>query len=204
MRTLNPVRHAEKRQEILDAAARCLARDGFQGASTAIICREAGISPGHLYHYFASKEEILTALTAAGLEKIAARFAEMMQSNDAIGALIGEIGRHKGKKRDPQHRAMSRMMLEMLVEAGRNAVIARIVRKNSAMLRALLMDFIESGQLRGQIDPGLDSKLAAGMILSVMDGMRTLMIRDPDADIGSSLEMLQILLARFLSPQAKR
>ena len=67
MRTLNPVRHAEKRQEILDAAARCLARDGFQGASTAIICREAGISPGHLYHYFASKEEILTALTAAGL-----------------------------------------------------------------------------------------------------------------------------------------
>jgi len=204
MRTLDPVRHAEKRQEILDAAARCIARDGFQGASTADICREAGISPGHLYHYFASKEEILIALTAAGLERAAARFAEIMQSDDAIGALIGEIGRYKGKKRDPQHRAVNRMVLEMLVEAGRNAVIARIVRKNSAMLRGLLVDFIESGQVRGQIDPGLDSKLAAGMILSVMDGMRTLVIRDPDADIGSSLDMLQILLARFLSPPARR
>jgi len=204
MRTLDPVRHAEKRQEILDAAARCIARDGFQGASTADICREAGISPGHLYHYFASKEEIVTALTATGLEKVAARFAEMMQSDDAIGALIAEIGRYKGKKRDPQHRAINRMVLEMLVEAGRNAVIARIVRKNSAMLRGLLVDFIESGQVRGQIDPGLDSKLAAGMILSVMDGMRTLVIRDPDADIGSSLEMLQTLFARFLSPPAKR
>ncbi len=204
MRTLDPVRHAEKRQEILDAATRCIARDGFQGASTADICREAGISPGHLYHYFESKEEIVTALTAAGLERVAERFAEMMQSDDAIGALIGEIGRYKGKKRDPQNRAMSRMMLEMLVEAGRNPEIARIVQKNSAMLRALLVDFIESGQLRGQIDPGLDSKLAAGMILSVMDGMRTLTIRDPEADIGGSLEMLQTLLARLLSPPGKR
>jgi TetR/AcrR family transcriptional repressor of uid operon len=204
MRTLDPVRHAEKRQEILDAAARCLARDGFQGASTADICREAGISPGHLYHYFESKEEIIAALTAAGLERAAERFAEIMQSDHAIEALIGEIGRHKGKKRDPQVRAMSRMVLEMLVEAGRNAAVARIVRKNSAMLRTLLADFIESGQVRGQIDPGLDSKLAAGMLLSVMDGMRTLTIRDPDADISASLEMLQTLIARFLSPPKKR
>jgi hypothetical protein len=99
---------------------------------------------------------------------------------------------------------MSRMVLEMLVEAGRNPAIARIVRENSAMLRAHLMDFIESGQVRGQIDPALDAKLAAGMILSVMDGMRTLMIRDPDADIASHLEMLQTLIARFLSPPRKR
>jgi TetR/AcrR family transcriptional repressor of uid operon len=204
MRTLDPVRHAEKRKEILGAATRCIARDGFQGASTADICREAGISPGHLYHYFESKEEIIAALTAAGLERAAERFAEIMQSDHAIEALIGEIGRHKGKKRDPQVRAMSRMVLEMLVEAGRNAAVARIVRKNSAMLRTLLADFIESGQLRGQIDRGLDSKLAAGMLLSVMDGMRTLTIRDPDADISASLEMLQTLIARFLSPPKKR
>ena len=204
MRTLDPVRHAGKRQEILDAAARCIARDGYRGSSTAGICKEAGISPGHLYHYFESKEEILNALTAAGLERFAERFAEMMQNDDAIGALVAEIGRHKGKKRDPQARAMSRMVLEMLVEAGRNPAIARIVRENSAMLRAHLMDFIESGQVRGQIDPGLDAKLAAGMILSVIDGMRTLTIRDPDADIASHLEMLQTLIARFLSPPKKR
>lgn len=203
MRTLDPVRHAEKRQEILGAAARCIAREGFQGASTADICKEAGISPGHLYHYFASKEEIVIALTAAGLERAAERFAQMMQSDDAIGGLTAEIGRHKGKKRDPQAQAMNRMMLEMLVEAGRNPVIARIMHKNSAMLRAHLVEFILSGQLRGQIDPGLDPQTAAAMLLSVIDGMRTLTIRDPDADVSRSLEMLQILIARFLSPPPK-
>jgi AcrR family transcriptional regulator len=203
MRTLDPVKHDEKRQEILAAATRCIARDGFRGASTADICAEAGISPGHLYHYFASKEAILTELAAAGMEKIAARFAEMMQGDDAIGALIAQIGRHKDKKRDPQHRAMNRMLLEMMVEAGRNPAIAKIMRKNSAMVLALLKDFIESGQLRGQIDPGLNSDVAAGMILSVMDGMRTLVIRNPDADISGSLDMMQVLMARFLSPPPK-
>lgn len=204
MRTLDPVKHDEKRQEILAAAARCISRDGFRGASTADICGEAGISPGHLYHYFPSKEAILNELAAAGLEKIAARFAQMMQDDDAVGALIAEIGRHKSSKQDPHHRVMSRMMLEMLVEAGRNPAIAKIMRKNSAMVLGLLRDFIQSGQLRGQIDPNLDAQVAAGMMLSVMDGMRTLAIRNPDADISASLDMLQVLMARFLSPPATR
>lgn len=200
MRTLDPVRHAEKTQEILAAAARCIARDGFRGASIAAICEEAEISPGHLYHYFTSKEEILIALTAAGLERIGDRFAEMMKSDDALGALIGEIGRHKGKKPEPRARAMSRLVLEMLVEADRNPVIGRIVRKSSTTIRGHLVDFIQNGQRRGQIDPSLDPELAAAMLLSVIDGMRTLTIRDPDADISRSLEMLQILMSRFLSP----
>jgi len=200
MRTLDPVRHAEKSQEILAAAARCIARDGFRGASIADICEEAGISPGHLYHYFTSKEEILTALTAMGLERISARFAEMMQGHDAIAALIGEIGRHKGRKPEPRERAVSRLVLEMLVEADRNPTIGRIVRKSSATLRGLLVDFIESGQRRGQIDPGLDPAITAGMLLSVFDGMRTLPIRDPAVDLSRSLDMLQVLISRFLSP----
>jgi TetR/AcrR family transcriptional repressor of uid operon len=203
MRTLDPVKHDEKRQEILAAAARCIVRDGFRGASTADICAEAGISPGHLYHYFPSKEAILTDLAAAGLDQIAARFATMMQGDDAIGALIAEIGRHKSSKKDPEARARSRMILEMLAEAGRNPAIAKIVQKSSATLLAVLADFVRTGQARGQIDPALDGDVAAGMILSVMDGMRTLAIRNPDADMGASLDTLQILMARFLSPPGK-
>lgn len=200
MRTLDPVRHAEKTQEILGAAARCIARDGFRGASIASICEEAGISPGHLYHYFASKEEILVALTSIGLERFVERFAEMMKSDDAIGALTAEIGRHKGKKKNPQAHAMSRLVLEMLVEADRNPAIARIVRKSSTTLRGLLVDFIENGQRRGQIDSTLDPAVTARMLLSVMDGMRTLTIRDPAADINRSLDMLNTVITRLLSP----
>src|ERR1700744_2635319 len=116
MRTLDPVKHAENRQESLAAAEICIARDGFRGASTADICKEAGISPGHLYHYFPSKEAILSAMTEAGMEQGAGRFSEMMQSEDAVVALRAEIGRHKGKKKDPNYKIRSRMIVEMLSE----------------------------------------------------------------------------------------
>ena len=42
MRKLDPVRHEQRRREILAAAGRCFARDGFRGASISDICAEAG------------------------------------------------------------------------------------------------------------------------------------------------------------------
>jgi AcrR family transcriptional regulator len=199
MRTLDPVRHEEKRREILAAAECCIARDGFRGASTADICKEAGISPGHLYHYFLSKEAIITAITAAGLENVEARFAQMMQSSNAITALVSQLDRIKGK-RDGRMRARGLLVLDMLAEAGRNPAIAKIVRKNTATLRVLLVEFLRNAQARGQIDQGLDANVTAGVLLSVMDGMKTLGIRDPDVDIAKSIEHLQLLISRFLSP----
>ncbi len=199
MRKLDPVKHDEKRQEILKAASRCMARDGFRGASTADICKEAGISPGHLYHYFSSKEAIVTAITSAGLAHVAESFARMAEGGDAIAGLLAELERFKGK-RDNAVRNRNLLVLDMLAEAGRNPAIARIVRKNTAVLRGLLADFLRQAQGRGQIDPSLDANVAAGLLLSVMDGMKTLAIRDPDADIAASVAMLQTLIARFLVP----
>jgi len=81
MRKVDPVKHEKKRRDILEAAARCFARDGFRGASTADICAEAKISPGHLYHYFASKEAIMGAMAEAKLGEAAARLRHMVQKS---------------------------------------------------------------------------------------------------------------------------
>ncbi|EFG4742194.1 helix-turn-helix transcriptional regulator, partial [Escherichia coli] len=51
-----PEQHEGRRQEILAAAHRCFLRHGLQGASISMICKEAAMSPGHLYHYFPSKD----------------------------------------------------------------------------------------------------------------------------------------------------
>jgi TetR/AcrR family transcriptional regulator, repressor for uid operon len=93
-------------------------------------------------------------------------------------------------------------VLEMLVEAGRNTAISKIVRANTRRLRALLVEFLKAGQARGQIDQSLDPEITGSMLLSVMDGMKTLSIRDPKADSAKNVEYLQILISRFLSPPA--
>src|ERR1700750_2375550 len=126
MRRVDPVKHEEKKQEILAAARRCFIRDGFRGASIADICAEAGISPGHLYHYFPSKEAIITAITETGLDILEARFAQMMESANAVTAMVSQLDRIKGKRGDARMRARNLLLLDMLAEAGRNPAIAKI------------------------------------------------------------------------------
>ena len=41
-----------RRQSLIEATARCLAKHGAQGISVRAICAEAGVSPGLLRHYF--------------------------------------------------------------------------------------------------------------------------------------------------------
>jgi TetR/AcrR family transcriptional regulator, fatty acid metabolism regulator protein len=53
---------ADKRRMILDAAVRVFARRGFHACRVSDIADEAGVAYGLVYHYFASKEEVLDTL----------------------------------------------------------------------------------------------------------------------------------------------
>lgn len=49
----------ERRQSLVEATARCLARHGVAGTSVRAICAEARVSPGLLRHYFAGVAEAI-------------------------------------------------------------------------------------------------------------------------------------------------
>jgi AcrR family transcriptional regulator len=53
---------ADKRRMILDAAVRVFARRGFHACRVSDIADEAGVAYGLVYHYFASKDEVLDTL----------------------------------------------------------------------------------------------------------------------------------------------
>jgi len=55
-------REGEKESDILKAAIRCFAAQGFHATGVARIAQEAGISSGTVYLYFATKEQILVRL----------------------------------------------------------------------------------------------------------------------------------------------
>lgn len=51
-----------KRDKILEAAVRVFAEKGYYNSRTLDISTEAGVAYGSLYHYFASKDEILLSI----------------------------------------------------------------------------------------------------------------------------------------------
>ena len=51
----------ERRQQILGAAVACFARQGFHRTTMKDIYSECGLSPGAVYDYFKSKDDIIVA-----------------------------------------------------------------------------------------------------------------------------------------------
>jgi AcrR family transcriptional regulator len=53
---------ANRRQQILAAAASCFARNGFHRTSVQDIVRESGLSAGLIYRYFTGKDDMIVAI----------------------------------------------------------------------------------------------------------------------------------------------
>jgi TetR/AcrR family transcriptional regulator, transcriptional repressor of aconitase len=70
-----------RRRQILDAALTCFSRDGFHRTPMQAIFEEAGLSPGAVYRYFKSKDDIVAAIASETL----AGFAAAVRSGPAGG-----------------------------------------------------------------------------------------------------------------------
>jgi len=83
MRITNDAKLAT-RQRILDAARRLFSQDGFDGAATRDLAREAGIAAGTLFNYFPTKEAIALALAAAALTEARDDYDRKRRSEESL------------------------------------------------------------------------------------------------------------------------
>jgi len=81
----------QRRKEILDAYARCIARHGVEGATLERIASEAGLARALIRHNIGNREELLTALLAR-LKETTARdmdaLAEALPNQDRSFTLV--------------------------------------------------------------------------------------------------------------------
>src|SRR5437870_5035015 len=79
-----------RREQILDAAAECFARKGFHRSTMHDICQMAELSPGAVYRYFRSKDEIIEAMEEQGRQHSAAIIdAVTSERTDTLDVLEG-------------------------------------------------------------------------------------------------------------------
>ena len=191
MRKVDPARYEEKRREILAAAETCLVRKGFGRTSIADICAAAEISPGHLYHYFESKEDIVAAIAELRLEAASEATGRILDAADPFAAFLDHLCRPKP--------GSSPLLLELLAEASRDAAIASVMRTHSAGIRDLFAEILRRGQLDGKVDPALDLDLAACLLVGLVDGMKALAVRQPRLGRARLADMVETLVTRFLA-----
>ncbi len=65
-------------REILDAACRVVARNGFQGATVERVAEEAEIAKGTVYLYFQNKDELFTAAVEQGMQNFTSQLRDQI------------------------------------------------------------------------------------------------------------------------------
>ena len=66
----------EKKEKIIKSAIKEFIEEGFTGASTNTIVKNAGISKGSLFNYFENKENLYIYLVKINMEKLLSNFKE--------------------------------------------------------------------------------------------------------------------------------
>ena len=85
---------AARREQILDAACACFVRNGFHRTTMQDLAREAAMSAGNVYRYFASKEDLVLGLAECERARGALLVAELERDGDRRAALLGIITRY--------------------------------------------------------------------------------------------------------------
>lgn len=159
-----------RRQQVLDAATECFRRNGFHGTSIAKISKVAGMSPGHIYHYFANKEAIVEAI-AKREEHDISELARKLQENESGGSLVARVTRQVADSVDRcLDPAYLELQLELAAEAARNPAIQRILRQSDKVVTAEFMALSNRVGLPGGLDEA-EVELRMNMISAIFNGV---------------------------------
>ncbi|MCL6441775.1 MAG: TetR family transcriptional regulator, partial [Thermoleophilum sp.] len=110
----------ERKDQILQAAARRFAQEGFHATSMAEIIAESGLSAGSVYRYYKSKDELIAAIVERYMSSLIADFMQINQNSanpaEAIASAIQLLSARIDDHGDP----FSRMLPQILSEVMRN------------------------------------------------------------------------------------
>jgi AcrR family transcriptional regulator len=86
-----PSRGELKRKQILDGAARVLARRGYAGTMLSEVAEEAGTQPGSLYYHFDSREELIEEVLHEGVTLSFARARAVLDALPADSSALQRL-----------------------------------------------------------------------------------------------------------------
>ncbi len=162
----------DPRERVLRAAERAFAASGFHGARMAQIAKEAKMSPGHIYHYFESKEQIIAEMIRAHFEEKKVTVERYREAGDrVVDMMIDNLKDSVADKTDP---FWSTLMLEIVVEATRNPEVAASIRSMDTDLKARVVSYLRDGVRKDDLESRLE------IFVALMQGIRIRNILNPN------------------------
>ncbi len=196
MPKLKPDTQLARREHILDVAERCFARSGFHRTTMADICRDAQVSPGALYVYFASKEDLIAGITERDRSKLAAQLSDVAKAPDLMAALA-QLGEHYTVE-EPRHK--QQLVIEIGCQSMREGQVGEIFRSCDKFVLEQFEALFARAKAEGKIAPSLNSKTLAQAVAVIGDGLFWRRAVDPSFDAKAIVPVVTAMIAGLLNP----
>jgi AcrR family transcriptional regulator len=184
----------DTKEKIVAGAYRALIRDGYANTTVKDIAAEAGVAPGLVHYYFATKEDLLVAAIDYGCEA-----TEPNQSLVNLGPLDAARAAIENEKRQLRSAPETYLLVFDMFGVGlHNPAIAKAVRRfiseRREMINAIGGALLEQAPSRPTMPIDAISSAVWGSVV----GISLQKLVDPDFDSDAALDALADMVFTYL------
>lgn len=167
--------------QIVAAATRVLARQGYARTSLLDIAKEAGMSKGALHYHFPTKESLVAKVLETALGTVAERTLSAWERSSgdpfqAIRSGIRELWEVRRNRTD-EVAVIADLLAQSLYDEGLRPQIADYYRTAASQVNERLLPALRMMGLRPKVQPELVPRILVGLL----DGLVMQHFADPDA-----------------------
>ena len=191
-----------RREQIVRATIRCLAREGYTRLTMKKVAREAGVSQGILHYYFADKRAMLVAtLTTVSRDldrRVAAAQSRTTRDPAARLRALVRACLEVAVRRPEFWVVFLEFWGEMVHDRRLREVNAEVYARTRRLIGRLITEGVRAGRFRA-----VDPERAAAVVLGLVEGVSLQLTFDPRAfSVTEAARLCDAALARYLSTEA--
>jgi AcrR family transcriptional regulator len=181
--TDDSIAHREKRKLILDAAIRVFAEHGYHRARVGDIAEDAGVAHGLLYHYFASKDDVLRTIFTENWGELIGRFRAVEAAHEPAPEKLEGIAKIllRTWRNDP---ALVTVMVREVARSQQLQDLVDDVREAFVIVQRVIEEGQAAGAFRRDMDARLASWLFYGGLEEVLTGWVLGGLSDSEEDVA--------------------
>ena len=186
-----------RRKEIIEAAYKCFFTKGFHNTTMQDIFTAAKLSPGAVYNYFASKEDLVISTVKESDTFILPQLATLSSENpektlhnlvDFWVSLLNKLPNE-----------LNRLHLDYYSEATNNEAIRQALLESQANVFAGLVKVFRPDQKTGAINSEHDPLSLVLVMIAMVSGLRMHKLLDPDIDIETLGNVFKAMITGYLA-----
>jgi AcrR family transcriptional regulator len=169
---VRPSVERERRVQLTSAAARVIARKGYEAATLRDVADEAGTSTGTLNYYYEGKDDLFAATLRAASERFQAELAAAVAAAPSPrGKLLAMA--QAATPESSSGREGHAVWIDFWAQAARDESLRELNQRIYDRWRAEIVAIVREGQAAGVFGAGADPDAFARGYAAVIDGLAT-------------------------------